>query len=123
MKLSQLHESFLRDAERPLFNVNNMPVKPRPDGRVIIPTGRWESVDGRLEKTFRFSSSHIRSEFVRELLDYETSVGHHAVMMLDEKSVMLKLFTRDQNKISELDKEYAKHADLVYRDVTYTNGG
>ena len=38
-------------------------------------------------------------------------------MVINEGFVVLMLQTKDIEKVTELDKEYAKYADAVYKDV------
>lgn len=121
MKLARLHESYIRQAEQPLWGSHKMPIIPKNDDKIIIPTAKWMINDGQLEKTYRFLTVKIRNQFISELLEYEEQIGHHALMNVERDNVYLKLFTKDTNKISELDKEYARHADLVYKDVLYNN--
>src|SRR5262245_44444574 len=114
MKLSKLHESYLKTAEMPLFATHKLPVVPKQQNNVIIPTSKWMNNDGCLEKTYHFLSIKIRNQFIADILEYEESVGHNATMFIKERSIELSLTTKDTDKISELDKEYARHADLVY---------
>ncbi len=121
MKLSQLHEAYIRQAEKPLYGMHKLPVIPKNDERIVIPTAKWMVNDDKLEKTYRFLSTKVRNLFLTEILDYETEIGHHAVLSVEQKTVFIQLSTKDTDKFSELDKEYARHADLVYKDVLYNN--
>jgi len=118
--LTNLHESYIKRAEQPLFGTK-LPVIPKNDDKIVIPTAKWVNNEGQLEKTFRFLSVKIRNQFINELLEYEEHVGHNANMSIEKNNVFIRLFTEDTDKISELDKEYARHADLVYKDVLYNN--
>ena len=101
-----------------------LPIRPVEGDVAIIPVDRWTktSEPATLRKTFKFFSIKSRNRFVVRLLQYEAETQHNAVMTVEEGSVMLNLFTKDVDQVTELDKEYAKFADVLYKDVVY-NGG
>lgn len=120
MKLTHLHESFINKAKRSMFD--NLPIKPTESNTAIIPTNKWETVDSprRLRKTFDFLSIEKRNEFAKGLFEYELETNHHAMITFDENKVTLDIRTKDIDQITELDKEYAKFADTLFRDVVYS---
>lgn len=120
MKLSQLHEGYINTARRSM-SFGRLPIEPLSSGAAIIPVEKWEKVASptRLHKTYRFMSMDLRNRFVMSLFDYEAKVGHHAKMTIDEDSVTLDVHTRDVDQITELDKEYATYADILFKDVVY----
>ena len=120
MKLSLLHESFIDKARRPM-SFGKLPIEPLASGVSIIPVDRWETVDSpkRLRKKFKFMSNSDRNTFVSELFEYEKKVGHHGVITIDESEVTLDLRTKDIDQITELDKEYSKYADILFKDIVY----
>lgn len=118
MKLTDLCEAFIQQAERPM-SFGSLPVSPKQAEAPVLPVNRWENVGGKLVKTYSFRRPNDREVFVMELFAYEKEVGHHATMTIEQDKVTLKLFTHDTDKISELDKEFARYADLVYKDVSY----
>ena len=120
MKLTRLHEDFLEKARQPM-TFGRLPVSPQTSEVPVIPVDKWKKVESptRLRKTFKFMSQEDRNEFVRELLTYEDDTQHNATITVDEGEVTLDVRTKDVDQITELDKEYAKHADALYRDVVY----
>lgn len=118
MKLTDLHESFIKEAEKPMA-FGNLPVVPKPAEAPLIAVSKWETLDGQLVKTYSFRRPDDREVFVMELFAYEKQVGHNATMTVTADKVNLRLFTHDTDMVSELDKEYARYADQVYRDVSY----
>ena len=50
---------------------------------------------------------------------YERQVKHNAKITIDENEVMIQLTTKDVNSVTELDKEYAKFSDVLFRDLAY----
>lgn len=118
MKLTDLCEEFISQAERPM-SFGSLPVSPKQAEAPILPTNRWETDDGQLVKTFKFRRPEDREIFVMELFAYEKEVGHHSTMTVTQDDVTLRLYTHDTGKVSELDKEYSKYADQLYKDVSY----
>ncbi len=121
MKLINLHEVFL-DAARRQINFSKLPIEPLKNGAAIISVDKWEKVLSpiRLHKTFRFVSQEKRNEFIQELFEYEAKTQHNATIIIDENNVTLDIRTKDVDQITELDKEYAKFADVIFRDIAYS---
>lgn len=117
-KLSSLHESFIMNARKstiPRFH----PITARDPDRPIVPMERWETKDdGRaLLKRFLFRRGEDRNRFVTDLLEYESEVGHHATLVVSKDAVTVGLTTHTIDRTTELDYEYAKFADVLYKDV------
>ena len=92
-----------------------LPIQPTEAGTAIIPVDRWEKVKSplRLRKTFKFMSQEKRNSFVQGLFEHEEKTQHNAVITIDEDQVTLDIRTKDVDQITELDKEYAKYADVL----------
>ena len=118
-QLRQLHEEFLDKARRPM-DFGRLPVMPRGRDVPVIATDKWKKSGNSLIKTYKFISNELRNDFVRQLLIHEENAGHHATMTLQHETVTLTLQTRDLNQVTELDKEYARTADELYKDVVYS---
>lgn len=97
-----------------------LPVMPRGKDVPVIATDKWKKSENSLIKTYKFLSNELRNDFVRQLLMHEEKVGHHATMTLQYESVTLTLQTHDIEQVTELDKEYARAADELYKDVVYS---
>lgn len=84
----------------------------------VVPMDRWALEDRkRLRKLYTFKTTNERNQFVFLLLQYEEVKMHHAEMLIDHNSVLLRLCTKDIDSLTDLDKEYAKCADILYKDV------
>lgn len=120
MKLSSLHESFIDKARRPM-SFGRLPISPVQGDIAIIPVDKWVSLKepSRLKKTYNFLSKRDRNNFVVELFDYEKSSGHSATIKIQDDSVELVLFTKNLDQITEIDKEYARFADELFKDIVY----
>lgn len=105
------------------MNFGMLPIKPVAGEVAIIPVNKWEKVKSptRLRKTFNFMSSAARNQFVISLFEYEKEIGHNATMTVEEEQVTLDIRTKDIDQITELDKEYAKFADILFKDVVYSS--
>lgn len=121
MKLSRLHEEFIDAARRPM-SFGRLPVLPKGVDVPVLAVERWKKVESptRLRKTFKFRTQEMRNTFVRELLQYETETQHNAMITVDEGEVTLDIRTKDIDQITELDKEYARAADELFKDVVYS---
>lgn len=119
MRLQDLHEQFIEKANRPM-EFGSLPIEPREPEVPVIAVDRWKDVDGALYKTYRFRRMTDRNDFVMQLLAYETSVEHNAEIRIDHDSVDLKLQTKDLGKPTELDKEYARYADVLFKGLVYS---
>ena len=118
-QLRQIHEEFLDKARRPM-DFGRLPILPRESDVPLITSNKWTKNDNSLVKTYSFRFKDQRNDFVRQILIYEEEVGHHAVINIREDSVTLVLQTRDVEQITELDKEYSKASDELFKDVVYS---
>lgn len=114
--IADLHESFINKAREP-FVKGVLPVKPKEGFLPVIAMNTWKKSDDYYVKKFEFRTQSHRNEFVKQLFEYEDEVGHNAKMVVNEGLVVLMLQTKDIERVTELDKEYAKYADAVYKDV------
>ena len=96
-----------------------LPISPAATDTPIIATNSWVKKDNKIQKKYEFMSKEMRNEFVTQLFEHEEEVGHHAKFSVEEDSVTLTLQTKDVEQITELDKEYAKFADVLYKDIVY----
>lgn len=117
----KIHESFIERASRPM-QFDGLPIKAKTPEVPVVAMERWRDCDGALYKTYRFRRIEDRNQFVTSLLAYELMVQHNAVIEVTEESVMLKLQTKDLGKATELDKEYARYADVLFKDLAFRPG-
>lgn len=121
MNLKLLHEQFIEQANRPM-TFGALPVSPKDAEAPVIAVDRWKIVDGVLTKPYKFRRIEDRDSFVMALLSYEREVQHNAIITIDHDSVGLRLVTKDVDRVTELDKEYARYADVLFRDLVYSLG-
>jgi len=116
--LKKLHEQFIEKANRPM-TFGKLPIVPKPADVPVVATERWRKVENSLVKKYQFRRPGDRERFLLGLLDYERKVNHNATIVVQADSVQVKVFTHDVDVVTELDKEYAAFADLLFKDVVY----
>lgn len=119
MKLQKLHEQFIDKASRPM-SLGSLPIKPKLSDTPVLAVSRWHEVGGALHKEYRFRSLENRNQFVLQLLVYETTTLHSAHLRVDGDCVNITVQTKDICSVSELDREYARYADLIFKDIVYS---
>lgn len=102
------------------MSFGSLPVTPTGTEVPLVPVNKWVKSDGVMTKTYQFRLPEQRNAFVKQLLDHELEVQHSAVMTVEEETVTLKLQTKDVRQVTELDKEYGKWADALFKDVVMT---
>jgi len=107
---------FIEKAHRPM-DFGGLPIRARTAEAPIIPMDRWKEAAGALYKTYKFREPDQRDGFIMALLSYERDVQHNAQIRIDEGEVSLRIQTKTAERVTELDKEYAKFADCVFKDI------
>ena len=79
----------------------------------------WEthSDPERFSKTYKFVSRDRLADFLSEVLRFENETGHHGTQKIDFDSVTIEVYTHTVNKITELDQEYIRAMDYIYKDI------
>lgn len=119
MKLTDINRKFIVESSRSIIE-NSLPIKPIVTDKPIIAVEKWH-LDNQemLSKRFFFENLPDRNRFITSLMNYELEAGHHAKIIVSNKDVVVKLKTHDVDKVTELDKEYSKYADVIRRDIAY----
>ena len=97
-----------------------MPITPAEGDVPLIPANSWVKSRGTLVKSYQFREGTQRNDFVKQVLDHEEEVGHHSVMQVKEGEVIVTLSTYGVDVVTELDKEFAKWLDELFKDVVYS---
>lgn len=112
-------QRLMRQASSP-----DAPIRPKQSDELsppLRPVMRWiVASGGSLFKRFKFKNIQERNRFVFELLEYEASVQHNATIKVTENEVLVAVITNDLNVVTELDREYADQADMIYKDIVET---
>ncbi len=121
-KVSALVENYIVRRTTTMLDDRNTPV------RVVVsntdtplkPSNRWEKIGKRaLKKDFEFRDYEHRDRFIVEMLDYEKEHGHRGRLVIDDLVITVEVSTKDLDAVTEIDKDYAKETDLIYREVCY----
>lgn len=103
------------------MNFGKLPVQPKEADPPVLAVNRWRIVDNKLVKTYEFMRMEDKKRFVNCMLDYELKTQHTVFFVIDDRKVTLEINTKDVDRVTELDKEAAKYADVAYRDVVYSD--
>jgi 4a-hydroxytetrahydrobiopterin dehydratase len=80
--------------------------------RIAIDLGReWELKDGKLVKSFQFSSFMDAINFVNEIAKIAETVNHHPIITINWKSVKLSLKSFDIGAITKRDIALAREIE------------
>ncbi len=122
MKLKKLHESYIEASRRPM-SLGRLPVDPKKVELPVVPMEKWalKGDPKKLVKVYRFRRPGDRNMMIMSLLEYEEEVKHNADMIIKEETLQIELYTKNVDIVTEVDKEYAKHADEVFKDIVYTS--
>ena len=112
-KISHLLKEYFEmpDNRTPRYFDVSCPVKPV--------SFDWEvhSSPERFAKKFKFTSRDRLTSFLNEVLVYEDEVRHHGEIRIKNDEVSISVYTHDVDRITELDKEYVRSVDNIYKDV------
>ena len=89
----------------------NNPIKPAACAWVV-----HESPE-RFYREYTFQNKAQVLSFITEVMKYEQQANHSGVQKIDDKIVSIEVYTHDINRITELDQEYARSVDFIYKDV------
>ena len=118
--VKSLHESFIEQAKRPMM-FGKLPVSVKEAEAPVIAVERWKVDEHtrRLTKKFQFRRLEDRNNFVQQMMTYELEIQHHARITIEEDNVTIEVVTKDVERITEIDREFATYADVVFKDVVY----
>jgi 4a-hydroxytetrahydrobiopterin dehydratase len=71
----------------------------------------WELIDGKLVKSFQFSSFMDSINFVNEIAKIAEALDHHPIITINWKSVKLTLKSFDVNAITKRDIALAREIE------------
>lgn len=121
-KVSTLVESYLQRRTTTVLPDGSTPVRivRSNTDTPLRPSNRWEPMGRRsIRKRFEFRDFDLRDRFILDIMEYEREHGHRARIVVDELSIEIDVGTKDIESVTELDKEYAREADLLYRNICF----
>ena len=129
MKISTLMKEYLENSHRveraynknllpeSFHHVQDLPVLPSREEWVVLES------PSRLARTYNFQNVDSRNAFLGEVLEAEASHGHYGKVTMDGLEVTVEVWTHDLDMVTELDKEYARDCDAVFRDISLMKFG
>jgi pterin-4a-carbinolamine dehydratase len=88
----------------------------------VIPTkSGWERLKDpeRIRRVFTFIDRSSLSQFVSLLLDYEDSIQHHGMHIIDHDQVSVEIYTKDLNRVTRIDLDYARQVDELFKQASF----
>lgn len=121
-KVSSLVENYIVRRTTTMLDDKDTPVRvvaSRTD-TPLKPSNRWEPIKkNMLSKRFEFRDFEQRDMFIFDVLEFEKDKPRRGRMIIDNLIVTLEVGKEDLDEISDLDKEYARETDIIYREVCY----
>ena len=114
-RVTDLLETYFRESSDkkiiPEIHTPTVPIQPH--------VCSWEvhSSPERFSKMYKFTSRDRLVDFLNEVLRFENEMGHYGTQKIDFDSVIIEVYTHTVNKITELDQEYIRAMDHIYKDV------
>lgn len=121
-KVSTLVENYIVRRTTTMLDDRNTPVRVVASNTdtPLKPSNRWEKIGKKaLSKRFEFRDYEHRDRFIFDVLEFEKDCGHRGRLEIDDLVVTVVISTKDLDVVTELDQEYAKEADIIYREVCY----
>jgi 4a-hydroxytetrahydrobiopterin dehydratase len=75
----------------------------------------WELIDGKIIKSFQFSSFMDAIEFVNKIANVAEKADHHPIITINWKTVKISLKSFDVNSITTRDISLAKEIEELHR--------
>ena len=78
----------------------------------------WEilSAPNRYRKKFKFKRRQNLLNFLADLMRYEDEIQHHGEITIRYKTVTITVWTHTLNDITDVDREYVRMANEIYKD-------
>jgi pterin-4a-carbinolamine dehydratase len=117
MNVSHLMESYFK--ESPGFDKNlvgnikeSVPIK--------VPNEKsWDLLEEPevLQRLFSFEKALNMVYFLEDVIQLQEQMSHHGKMLIDELQVLIQINTKVMNRVTDLDVEWTKKVDEIYKDV------
>lgn len=76
---------------------------------------KWKLVDEKwIERSFHFKKYLAGIHFVNQIAEYAENKQHHPLMSINYKNVSVKFSSWQEQGLTTLDFEMAKHVDALY---------
>jgi len=92
------------------------PIEPKERLPVFV-FDRWNLTKDGLMKSYKFQDRKQLRYFISSIIEYEEQIQHSAKIDILGTKVGITIITETIEIVTEIDKEYARYVDVVYRDV------
>ena len=109
MKILPVAQSAVSDLEAPIQADRN----------------RWHRIPDpeRLVRSFKFDDYSELITFVNDVLVHQYVTRHTGALQIQANEVLIKVWTKDVDCVTNLDLEYTKTVDEIYQDVRFKHRG
>jgi 4a-hydroxytetrahydrobiopterin dehydratase len=87
--------------------------EPFPDKEWNNRNSNWSEVGGYLQRSFQFGSFKESIDFVNKVYSLSEEEKHHPDIEISESKVVIKLKTKDEDKITDRDRIFSKKIDSI----------
>jgi pterin-4a-carbinolamine dehydratase len=123
MKVSNLLREYFERESYPDRRKSGLP--PRIDENFSLPVtpvkSGWEKLTNpeRIRRVYTFIDRATLIDFVSMLLSHEDDVQHHGMHVIDHDQVSVEIYTKDLNRVTKTDLDYARDVDELYKQATF----
>ena len=119
MRLVDLMNGYFEEMEKPqsaVLTEAKLPVRTKEGND-------WEKLSGpnRYRKKYKFKKRSHMANFLSDVFEYEDEVQHHAEITVRYKTVTILVWTHNLNDITEVDNEYVRTVNEIYRENNATD--
>lgn len=92
---------------------------------IRVDRSEWRRLESpeRLVRSFQFDNYDHLMTFVIDILDYHKLSGHKGDLHVVDGEVSIEVWTKGLDRVTELDVEYVRAVDEIYRDVRFKHLG
>ena len=116
MNVSDLMKNYFNEPAkvRHLVEVSTaaLPVEP-------VKKNTWEHLKNPdlIQKVFHFENSKQLVYFLEDVIQLQDIMSHHGKLLIDHLAIMIQINTKDLERITDLDVEWAAKVDEIYEDI------
>jgi pterin-4a-carbinolamine dehydratase len=70
-----------------------------------------------LQRLFKFEKVPHLIYFLEDVVQLQEQMSHHGKLLIDGMQVLVQINTKVMNRVTDLDVEWTKKVDEIYKDV------
>lgn len=116
MNVSVLMKSYFNEGTPPKRVMSEALGKEVPIG---VKKQKWNKTEDpeTLQRTFTFSNTKKLLFFLEDVIQHQDEVGHHGILTINENKVVVRIFTKTLNRVTDLDVEWANKVGKIFDDI------